>query len=68
MQAHSNFGVSGDADEAVDVQKNLGLLEQRYRAAGGLIEVVIKPGGKRRPHSLEDPAPIVNFILQHARQ
>ncbi|MBP6506084.1 MAG: alpha/beta hydrolase [Opitutaceae bacterium] len=62
------FGVSGDADEAVDVQKNLGLLEQRYRAAGGLIEVVIKPGGKHHPHSLEDPAPIVNFILQHARQ
>ncbi|MFI5356402.1 MAG: alpha/beta hydrolase family protein [Opitutales bacterium] len=61
------IGVSGDADEAVALDQNLGALGPRYRAAGGLIEVVIKPGGKHHPHSLADPAPIVDFILRHAR-
>lgn len=61
------FGVSGDADEAVALVKNLGVLVERYRAAGGTIEVVIKPGGKHHPHSLADPAPIVDFILKHAK-
>ena len=61
------FGVSGDADEAVAYEANLAELVRRYRAAGGLIEVVIKPGGKHHPHSLADPAPIVDFLLRHAR-
>lgn len=62
------FGVSGDADEAVDYQANLIELEKRYRAAGGLIQVVIKPGGKHHPHSLADPTPIVQFLLKNARR
>ena len=61
------FGVSGDADEAVSYRDNLATLVTRYRAAGGTIEVVIKPGGKHHPHSLENPAPIVEFLLAHAR-
>ena len=61
------FGVSGDADEAVKYEDNLGVFVTRYRAAGGLIEVVIKPGGKHHPHSLVDPAPIVDFLLSHAK-
>ncbi len=59
------FGVSGDADESVPYLENLAILEQRYRAAGGLIEVVIKPGGKHHPHSLTDPTPIVDFLIKH---
>lgn len=62
------FGVSGDADEAVALEANLAELVRRYRAAGGLIEVVIKPGGKHHPHSLEDPAPIVEFLLKNAKR
>jgi pimeloyl-ACP methyl ester carboxylesterase len=61
------FGVSGDADESVPYEENLAVLLKRYRAAGGLIEVVIKPGGKHHPHSLADPTPIVDFLLKHAR-
>lgn len=61
------FGVSGDADKSVSYKDNLAVLVTRYRAAGGLIEVVIKPGGDHHPHSLADPAPIVNFLLAHAR-
>jgi len=62
------FGVSGDADESVSYPDNLRLFATRYRAAGGLIEVVVKPGGKHHPHSLVDPKPIVDFLLTHARQ
>ncbi|MDB6128362.1 MAG: hypothetical protein JWM35_2258 [Verrucomicrobia bacterium] len=61
------IGVSGDADEVVSYPENLGELVKRYRAAGGTIEVIIKPGGKHHPHSLTDPTPIVDFILKNAR-
>lgn len=62
------IGVSGDADKIVPYEENLAVLAKRYRAGGGLIEVILKPGGGHHPHSLEDPAPIVDFILKHARQ
>jgi pimeloyl-ACP methyl ester carboxylesterase len=62
------IGVSGDADKIVPYEENLAVLAKRYRAGGGLIEVIVKPGGGHHPHSLEDPTPIVDFILKHARQ
>ncbi|MEO6873334.1 MAG: prolyl oligopeptidase family serine peptidase [Opitutaceae bacterium] len=61
------YCVSGDADESVPYLENTALLVERYRAAGGVIEVVVKPGGKHHPHSLADPTPIVEFLLQHAK-
>jgi pimeloyl-ACP methyl ester carboxylesterase len=59
------IGVSGDADPIVKLEENLAVLEKRYRAAGGTIEVILKPGGTHHPHSLPDPTPIVEFILKH---
>ena len=61
------IGVSGDADKSVNLDENLRVLEKLYRESGGTIEVIIKPGGGHHPHSLEDPTPIVDFILKHAR-
>jgi len=61
------FGVSGDADKVVSYQDNLAAFAKRYRAAGGLIEVVVKPGGDHHPHSLENPTPIVDFLVKHAK-
>lgn len=58
------LAVIGDADEVVPVGENIELVETRYRALGGRIEVIRKPGGKHHPHSLEDPAPIVAFVLR----
>jgi len=58
--------VVGDADEVVPVAENTAILEQRYRALGGSIQVIHKPGIGHHPHSLEDPAPIVEFVLAHA--
>lgn len=59
--------VCGDADTTVPYAENTAILEKRYRELGGTIEVILKPGGEHHPHSLKDPTPIVNFLLQHAR-
>lgn len=61
------IGVSGDADLSVNLDENLAVLEKRYREAGGKIEVIVKPGAGHHPHGLEDPTPVVAFLLKHAR-
>lgn len=58
--------VCGDADDAVPLNENARVIESRYRKLGGEIELIVKPGVGHHPHSLEDPAPIVDFILRHA--
>jgi hypothetical protein len=60
--------VAGDADEAVYYQENGEAFAAKYREAGGVIELILKPGCKHHPHSLEDPASIVAFILKHWNQ
>jgi pimeloyl-ACP methyl ester carboxylesterase len=60
------ISVCGDADEAVPLEENTKIFEERYRAAGGKIEVILKPGGKHHPHSLKDPGPIVDFLLKNS--
>ena len=57
--------VVGDADEVVPVAENTAILEQRYTALGGSIRVIHKPGIGHHPHSLEDPTPIVQFVVSH---
>jgi pimeloyl-ACP methyl ester carboxylesterase/lysophospholipase L1-like esterase len=57
------LAVIGDADEVVPVSENINLVETRYQALGGKIRVIRKPGGKHHPHSLTDPAPIVDFAI-----
>jgi pimeloyl-ACP methyl ester carboxylesterase len=59
--------ISGDADEAVPFTENGAILKQRYDELHAVCEVIMKPGGKHHPHSLVDPAPILEFLLKHAR-
>ncbi len=59
--------VCGDADESVPYEENTELLAKKFRAAGGEIKIILKEGIGHHPHSLEDPAPIVNFILSKMR-
>ena len=56
--------VCGDADESVPFGQHTEEFARRYRELGGRIKVIVKKGGKHHPHSLQDPSPIVNFILQ----
>lgn len=57
--------ICGDADEVVPFAENTELLAARYRALGGTIEVIAKPGVKHHPHSLKDPTVIVDFVTKH---
>lgn len=59
--------IYGDADEVVPWQENSGKVIERYRALGGEIEVIAKPGVKHHPHGLEDSTPIVEFIVKHTK-
>lgn len=58
--------VVGEADTVVPVAENTDRLVKRYRALDGSIDVIRKPDSGHHPHSLEDPTPIVDFILEHA--
>lgn len=57
--------VCGDADKTVPFDENTLIVEQRYKELGGEIKVIIKHGSDHHPHSLRDPTPIVDFILEH---
>jgi pimeloyl-ACP methyl ester carboxylesterase len=56
--------VVGDADDVVPVAENTAIIESRYKALGGTMEVIHKPGVGHHPHGLEDPTPVVNFIIK----
>ncbi|HTJ11558.1 MAG TPA: GDSL-type esterase/lipase family protein [Dinghuibacter sp.] len=53
-----------DADEAVPPGENTLPFEQKVKALGGNITVYHKPGFHHHPHSLPNPAYIVDFILR----
>ena len=55
--------VCGDADEIVPYPENTGVLVERLRKLGGEMKLILKPGVKHHPHSLENPAPIVEFLI-----
>lgn len=57
--------VYGDADPVVPWDENTGLVAERYRQLGGSITLMPKAGVGHHPHGFADPAPIVEFILQH---
>ena len=57
--------VVGDSDTTVPPEENTTIIEKRYRKLGGEIVVIHKPGIGHHPHGLEDPTPVVDFILNH---
>ena len=59
--------VVGDIDKVVPPEENTLIIEQRYQKLGGKIVVIHKPGVDHHPHGLENPQPIVDFILEHGR-
>lgn len=59
------LAVCGDSDQVVPYTENMEVLRNRYVALGGPVEVILKPGCDHHPHSLENPEPVVDFILRH---
>ncbi len=58
--------VVGDTDDAVPPAENAEIVEQRYKALGGVFQMIHKPGVGHHPHGLDDPTPVVDFIVKHA--
>lgn len=59
--------VCGDADDVVPLAENSALLKERCEKLGLPVTLISKPGVNHHPHSLKDPAPIVEFVLKHTR-
>ncbi|MEO6036631.1 MAG: GDSL-type esterase/lipase family protein, partial [Verrucomicrobiota bacterium] len=57
--------VYGDSDDVVPWDENTGVVAERYRKLGGEIQLIAKPGVGHHPHGLEDPTPVVEFILKN---
>ena len=57
--------VVGDADDVVPPAENTAIIEERYAKLGGEIRVIHKPGVGHHPHGLDDPTPVVQFIVEH---
>lgn len=60
--------VCGLADDVVPYSENTEKLATNFKAAGGEIELILKEGVGHHPHSLEDPQPLVDFILKNTTQ
>lgn len=56
---------AGLQDSIAPYEENGVLLQRAYEAAGVALLTCLKPEGGHHPHGLEDPAPAVEFILQH---
>lgn len=59
--------VYGEADDVVPWEENTGVVADRYRALGGDITLIGKPGVGHHPHGLTDPTPVVEFILKNCK-
>lgn len=56
--------VIGLADEAVPYEKNGKVMVDAYQQAGAPLSLHLKPNCGHHPHSLEDPTPIVEYLLE----
>jgi len=52
-------------DQSVNPVTNIDILEKRLKEAGGDIQIVRRDLYGHHPHGLDDPQPLVDFILQH---
>lgn len=57
--------VAGGSDPVVPYEENGALLQKAYEEAGLECPVYIKPECEHHPHGLENPKPVIEFILNH---
>mgnify|MGYP000020163005 CR=1 FL=1 len=60
--------VCGETDKVVPMAENTVPFEKAILAHGGQLETIAKPNNGHHPHSLENPKPIVDFILRATGQ
>ena len=58
--------VAGDSDIEVPYCENGIFLQKAYETAEIALDVHIKQGRGHHPHGLENPEPVLNFILEHS--
>ncbi len=58
--------VAGDKDTVVPYEENAKIFRERYEELGGKIKVIVKNGAGHHPHSLENPIPIVEFLIENS--
>ena len=59
--------VAGDSDVVVPYEENAKILKERYEKLGGKIKVILKKGVGHHPHSLKNPLPIVEYLIENSR-
>ncbi len=64
------LSVCGDSDGVVPYKENTIILFEKYKAAwkaegDAPLSLILKPGVDHHPHSLKDPTPIVEFIINN---
>lgn len=59
--------VAGDSDRVVPYDQNGQILADRFKALGGKIETIVKPGCDHHPHSLENPVSVADFIEENCK-
>jgi pimeloyl-ACP methyl ester carboxylesterase len=58
----------GDQDAVVPLEQNSALLSERYRGAGGSLELIVFPGqGHNRWSGWFTSQPLVDFVIAHAK-
>lgn len=57
--------VAGGKDETVPWQENGRLLQKAYERGGAAFQLIMKPECGHHPHSLENPSPVVDFLLKN---
>ena len=62
------FHLCGDWDTVVPYEENTAIVKERYEKLGGPITVMMKKGMDHHPHGLDDPTPIVEFIVKHTSE
>jgi pimeloyl-ACP methyl ester carboxylesterase len=56
--------VVGDKDDVVPHDENTMVIKERYEKLGGKMELIVKKGIGHHPHGLDDPTPVVEFIMK----
>lgn len=59
------ISVCGDSDKVVPFEENMKVVRDILAKNGSQVELIVKAGVDHHPHSLENPKPVVDFIVRN---